>query len=244
MVCSGLVLGQGVKRFLAEEPKRARTARFSSRNFLASLGSPGGSTRRLFAEWDGSCAYLNAHPRMCPWRASCLTGAVGSLLSCAACLPQVCTLCHANPKPFEKTWDFPVLRMKKLTRLSDYQPFSHRVVSVELTFWLHPSATRVDSRLRFEPVRPNADLRLDGRALKLLWAKIDGHACSVSPDGEGLTIPAQRLPAGPSPGRVRLKSTQARTPRLRGFTFQRECSARNARRRGFAASHFTLIGQM
>ena len=55
--------------------------------------------------------------------------------------------------------------------LADYQPFTHRIDGVELTFRLDPMATRVVARIAF---RPNPDrpgrhpLRLDGEGLKLI----------------------------------------------------------------------------
>jgi aminopeptidase N len=83
--------------------------------------------------------------------------------------------------------------------LADYQPYPFLVTDVELTFRLAPSATRVLSRIAFapNPERPGKhDLRLDGGAQKLIRAAVDGRALDLTPDAEGLTIPAASLPAG------------------------------------------------
>ncbi len=62
--------------------------------------------------------------------------------------------------------------------LKDYTPFGFLVEHVALTFHLHPTATRVKSRIRFAP-NPNATDRrffLHGEALNLISAQIDGAA--------------------------------------------------------------------
>ncbi len=89
-------------------------------------------------------------------------------------------------------------------RLAEYTPPSHLVDGVELHFHLAPRATRVRSAIRFVPnparadaVAGRADLRLDGEALTLIRAAIDGTAIKATPDATGLTIPAAALPAGP-----------------------------------------------
>ncbi|HEX9859267.1 MAG TPA: aminopeptidase N, partial [Paracoccaceae bacterium] len=84
--------------------------------------------------------------------------------------------------------------------LSDYQPYSHIVQSVDLVFHLAPQATRVSATLRLapNPARPGRHgLRLDGENLTLISARIDGAAIAVTPDATGLTIPQAVLPAGP-----------------------------------------------
>jgi len=83
--------------------------------------------------------------------------------------------------------------------LSDYQPFTHIVRSVDLTFRLSPAATRVVARLDLvpNPARPGRhDLRLDGEGLTLIRLAVDGLALSVTPDALGLTVPAALLPEG------------------------------------------------
>jgi aminopeptidase N len=89
--------------------------------------------------------------------------------------------------------------MTETVRLSAYQPYSHRLHRVELTFRLHPTRTRVVSRLTFsqDPARAEkSDLRLDGEKLHLLRASIDGRAFEARPDATGLTVPAALLPDG------------------------------------------------
>ena len=86
----------------------------------------------------------------------------------------------------------------RAVHLSDYQPFSHRVLDVALTFRLTPRATRVLATLRLEPnpARPGRhDLRLDGENLRLLSLRLDGTPLDITPDATGLTIPAALLPA-------------------------------------------------
>jgi aminopeptidase N len=87
----------------------------------------------------------------------------------------------------------------RAVHLADYQPFTHRVLSVALTFRLSPQATRVLARLELEPnpSRPGRhDLRLDGEQLRLVSLRLDGRALDLSPDVTGLTIPAAALPEG------------------------------------------------
>ena len=77
--------------------------------------------------------------------------------------------------------------------LKDYTPFGFEVESVELTFRLHPSATRVLSRIRFVPKANAADPRffLHGEKLKLISARIDGEDVSpeVTPQGLSCVTP-------------------------------------------------------
>ncbi len=84
-------------------------------------------------------------------------------------------------------------------RLSDYQPYSHRLDRVELTFKLHPTATRVLARLHLAPnpaARAGQDLRLDGEGLRLIACAVDGRSLQVVPDATGLTLAHGLLPAG------------------------------------------------
>ena len=83
--------------------------------------------------------------------------------------------------------------------LADYQPFSHVIDHVALTFRLSPRATRVRARIemRPNPARgPGLDLRLDGEGLRLIALSVDGRALDAQPDDTGLTIPAADLPQG------------------------------------------------
>ncbi len=85
------------------------------------------------------------------------------------------------------------------TLLAQYQPYPFQVEDVSLTFRLSPRATRVLSRIAFAPNPERTgrhDLRLDGGGLTLVRASIDGHALTLTPDAEGLTVPANELPEG------------------------------------------------
>ncbi|MDO9640961.1 MAG: aminopeptidase N [Pseudotabrizicola sp.] len=81
--------------------------------------------------------------------------------------------------------------------LADYQPFSHLIDQVALTFHLSPQATRVKARLEMRPNPARGagiDLRLDGEGLRLLSLTVDGRALDITPDATGLTLPATDLP--------------------------------------------------
>jgi aminopeptidase N len=80
-------------------------------------------------------------------------------------------------------------------RLADYRPPAWLVDHVDLTFRLHPTATRVVSRIRFRP-NPEAPgpFRLDGEGLRLIRATIDGVEVTPRIDATGLTV---EVPAAP-----------------------------------------------
>jgi aminopeptidase N len=83
--------------------------------------------------------------------------------------------------------------------LAEYQPYSHLLEEVELSFHLDPQATRVKARLHLapNPARPGKqDVRLDGEELKLISCSVNGEILKVVPDATGLTIAAARLPSG------------------------------------------------
>ncbi|MDX5349135.1 MAG: aminopeptidase N, partial [Paracoccaceae bacterium] len=83
--------------------------------------------------------------------------------------------------------------------LADYQPFTHQVETVELTFRLAPRATRVLAKLRLvpNPARPGRHpLRLDGEGVTLISCAVDGQAVTPKLDAKGLTIAARDLPKG------------------------------------------------
>ncbi len=84
----------------------------------------------------------------------------------------------------------------KTVYLSDYRPSAWLVDEVDLTFRLHPSATRVTSRIRFRPnpAVPRDDLWLDGEGLTLIRAEIDGQPVTVNPGQDGLRLTADNLP--------------------------------------------------
>ena len=84
--------------------------------------------------------------------------------------------------------------------LADYQPYTHLVDSVDLTFRLHPTATRVIARLslRPNPERPGRhDLRLDGEGLRLIACSLNGSPAQPRTDSRSLTLAAKDLPDGP-----------------------------------------------
>jgi aminopeptidase N len=84
-------------------------------------------------------------------------------------------------------------------RLADYQPFTHRIRSVDLTFRLGPDETLVTARLEIEPNpdRPGRhDLRLDGEGLQLQSCRVDGRPVDPALDPQGLTVAASDLPEG------------------------------------------------
>ena len=77
--------------------------------------------------------------------------------------------------------------------LADYQPFTHRVEDVALTFRLSPRATRVQASLRLSPnpARPGSnDLRLDAEAIATrIAAAPDPAACTPSALAEAWARP-------------------------------------------------------
>ncbi|PVA07039.1 aminopeptidase N [Thalassorhabdomicrobium marinisediminis] len=79
--------------------------------------------------------------------------------------------------------------------LSDYRPFGYHVDTVHLTFRLHPTQTRVISRIAF---RPNTEAPgpffLHGEDMQLISAKIDGVAVSPEVTDKGLTCTVPDAP--------------------------------------------------
>jgi aminopeptidase N len=89
---------------------------------------------------------------------------------------------------------------QKTIHLADYQPYSHILDSVDLTFRLAPGATRVLARLalRPNPDRPGRnDLRLDGEGLTHISCRIDGNPVSPRIDDRSLILAGTDLPDGP-----------------------------------------------
>jgi len=80
-------------------------------------------------------------------------------------------------------------------RLSDYTPTSFLIDSVELDFKLDPHKTTVTSKIAFSanPAAKSRDLRLDGEAMSLKWAKINGKLVDLNPDETGVTLPKHLL---------------------------------------------------
>ncbi len=89
---------------------------------------------------------------------------------------------------------------QKTVYLADYQPFTHLVESVDLTFRLSPNATRALARLA---LRPNPDrpgrhaLHLNGEGLTLISCSVNGHPVTPVLDAHSLTLAATDLPGGP-----------------------------------------------
>jgi aminopeptidase N len=84
----------------------------------------------------------------------------------------------------------------KTIYLSDYTPFGFIADSVDLTFHLNPTRTRVKSRVAFRP-NPDATDRtffLHGEDLTLISAAIDGAPVTPTLTGDGLTC---AVPDGP-----------------------------------------------
>ncbi len=82
----------------------------------------------------------------------------------------------------------------KTIRLADYTPPDYAIKTVELTFDLQPSATRVTSRLVIARTAQKASpLELHGEGLKLIRISMDGQALAASAyqlTDAGLTIPS------------------------------------------------------
>ncbi|MCO8146520.1 aminopeptidase N [Rhodovulum tesquicola] len=80
--------------------------------------------------------------------------------------------------------------------LADYTPPAYLVDRVELTFRLHPTATRVVSRIAFRPNPATADRRffLHGEGLTLISAAIDDRPASPEITPEGLTAEVPDAP--------------------------------------------------
>jgi aminopeptidase N len=130
--------------------------------------------------------------------------------------------------------------------LADYQPFPWAIAETRLTFRLAPSATRVVSHIAFvpRPGVPKGDLRLDGEALDLIAATIDGQPLppSTRRDEKGLTVPAADLPDAGFVWQAEVEIDPAAIPRWRGCTCRTACSAPSARPKGSAASPSTPTG--
>lgn len=80
--------------------------------------------------------------------------------------------------------------------LADYARFGFEIDHVELDFTLHPTATRVRSRIAFRPNGAATDksFRLHGTDLKLIRAAIDGREISPDLDEKGLTCSVPDAP--------------------------------------------------
>ena len=74
--------------------------------------------------------------------------------------------------------------------LKDYAAPAYLVDDVQLTFRLHPTQTRVLSRVAFRP-NPDSDQQnfmLNGENMRLISAKIDGKECAPKIENGRLTV--------------------------------------------------------
>ena len=127
-------------------------------------------------------------------------------------------------------------------RLADYQPPAWLIDSVDLTFSLHPTATRVIAKLAFRrnPARAGdaepADLRLDGRKLTLVSAAIDGETLpetAYAVDAEGITVAADALPDGPFVWRCETEINPRENTALEGLYMSRDMFCSQCEAEGF-----------
>ncbi|WP_299349862.1 aminopeptidase N [uncultured Shimia sp.] len=84
----------------------------------------------------------------------------------------------------------------KTIYLDDYKPFGWIIDDVHLTFRLHPTATRVISRIRF---RPDYDVHhrpffLHGEDLKHISIKVDGHEVTPNHVEGGIEVDVPEAP--------------------------------------------------
>jgi aminopeptidase N len=80
--------------------------------------------------------------------------------------------------------------------LKDYTPFGYEIDKVDLTFRLHPSKTRVLSRIALRPNPKASDKTffLHGEGLNLISARIDGVDVTPEITDQGLTCPVPDAP--------------------------------------------------
>ncbi|MEJ6388961.1 aminopeptidase N [Gymnodinialimonas ulvae] len=81
-------------------------------------------------------------------------------------------------------------------RLEDYTPFGFEIDAVELHFTLHPTKTRVRSKIAFRPNPATEDRTffLHGEALRLIEAKVDGVAVAPIVGEAGLSCAVPDAP--------------------------------------------------
>ncbi len=124
-----------------------------------------------------------------------------------------------------------------VTRRLDYAPPAFLIDSVELTFDLEPTKTRVLNRMRLRrnPAVAPQPLRLDGEDLNLTRVLLNGKGCSFRLDGEALVL--ENLPEGDAPLELELFTTcnPQQNTRLMGLflsggDFFTQCEAEGFRR--------------
>ena len=116
--------------------------------------------------------------------------------------------------------------------LKDYTPPAYLVDTVELTFQLSPSATRVVSKVAF---RPNPDAAsstffLHGEDLQLLWAKIDGKTITPTISQDGLTCD---VPAAPFTWEAEVEIDPAGNTALEGLYMSNDMYCTQCEAEGF-----------
>ncbi len=84
----------------------------------------------------------------------------------------------------------------KTIKLSEYFPPAWLIDDVHLTLQLHPTATKVTSRISFRPNPESSDrsFTLDGEKLDLVRAMIDGRPVAPKMTPTGLTVPVPDRP--------------------------------------------------
>ncbi|WP_353395126.1 aminopeptidase N [Hydrogenophaga sp. 5NK40-0174] len=122
-------------------------------------------------------------------------------------------------------------------RREDYAPPAYWIDTVDLTFDLDPTKTRVLNKMqvRRNPDVPAAALRLDGDELNLARVMVNGAGCSFKMDGEQLVL--ENLPEGDEPFALEIFTTcsPAKNSQLMGLyvsqdTFFTQCEAEGFRR--------------
>ena len=125
--------------------------------------------------------------------------------------------------------------------LADYQPFTHVIDQVDLTFRLAPQTTRVLTRLSLRPnpsrIRLNGpgahDLFFHGEDLRLISCTLDGTPLPVTPDAKGLTVPAALLPDGPFTLQTEVEIAPAQNTALEGLYMSRGLYCTQCEAEGF-----------
>jgi len=122
-----------------------------------------------------------------------------------------------------------------LVRREDYTAPSHWIRSVDLTFDLEPAKTLVINRMRVEPNadRPGEPLRLDGEAITLTRALVNGESVSFRFEADQLVL--EKLPAEPFDLEIRNTCAPEKNTELSGLYtsgggFFTQCEAQGFRR--------------
>ena len=120
--------------------------------------------------------------------------------------------------------------------LADYQPFSHIITQVDLTFHLDPDKTRVLTTLALQPnpARPDApDLFLHGENLTLISCTLNGQPVPTTQSDTGLTIAAAHLPDAPFTLHTEVEIAPAANTALEGLYMTRGLYCTQCEAEGF-----------